>query len=109
MTFDGQQWTYAQLEEHAGRVAERLQQMGVGPGSLVALYVDRSLEMMAGLLGVLKAGGAYIPLDPDFPAERLALMLEDAQPVVLLTEEGMWDNIELPGETAVYLIGGRER
>ena len=106
VVFEDRQWTYAELEAHAGRLAGRLQQMGVGPGSLVALYVDRSLEMMAGLLAVLKAGGAYIPLDPDFPAERLGLMLDDARPGVLLTQEDLVGNVEVPEGTAVCLIEG---
>ena len=79
--------TYAELERRSDELAVHLQQLGVGPESLVGLYVERSLEMMVGLLGVLKAGGAYIPLDPDFPAGRIALVLEDAQPAVLVTQE----------------------
>ena len=104
VSFAGRQWSYAQLEEHADRLACRLQGMGVGSGSFVALYVERSLEMVAGLLAVLKAGGAYIPLDPDFPADRLLLMLEDAQPSVLLTQKALSGNLALPAGMAVCLI-----
>ncbi|MDX1417935.1 MAG: amino acid adenylation domain-containing protein, partial [Candidatus Promineifilaceae bacterium] len=104
VTFARQKWTYAQLEERANHVAQRLQGEGIGPGSLVALYVERSLDMMAGLLGILKTGGAYIPLDPDFPAERLALMLEDAQPAVLLTQQELAGQLKVPADTAVCLI-----
>ncbi len=102
--FEGRHWTYAQLDGRAAKAAHRLQQMGVGRGALVAIYMERSLEMMAGLLGILQAGGAYIPLDPDFPAERLDLMLDDAQPLVLLTQQSLVGKIEPPEGTAVCLI-----
>ena len=58
----------------------------MGPEVLVGLCVERSLEMVIGLLGILKAGGAYVPLDPQYPKERLAFMLQDAQVKVLLTQ-----------------------
>jgi amino acid adenylation domain-containing protein/thioester reductase-like protein len=77
--------TYGELEVRANQLAHHLRSLGVGPGQRVGLYARRSLEMLVGLLGTLKAGAAYVPLDPDFPAARLALMLEDARPAVLLT------------------------
>ena len=83
----GRQLTYVQLNERANQLARTLRGRGVGPGDLVAVAVERSLEMLVAVLGVLKAGGAYVPLDPDFPAARLALMLEDARPKILLTQE----------------------
>ncbi|MCG3148783.1 MAG: D-alanine--poly(phosphoribitol) ligase subunit 1 [Verrucomicrobiae bacterium] len=81
------QLTYRQLDDEANRRAEQLRDLGVGPGRLVGVYVDRSVEMVVGLLAILKAGGAYLPLDPNFPADRLAFMVADAQPVVLLTQK----------------------
>ena len=71
----------------ANRLAQHLQNLGVGPNILVGICVERSLEMLVGLLGILKAGGAYVPLDPAYPSDRLAFMLEDCQPRVLLTQK----------------------
>jgi len=85
----GQSLTYAELEARAARLARHLQALGVGRGGLVAVAVDRSLEMIVAVLAVLKAGGAYVPLDPAYPRERLALMLDDAQPLVVLTKESL--------------------
>jgi amino acid adenylation domain-containing protein/thioester reductase-like protein len=107
VTFEGKQLTYTELEQRSNELALTLQQLGVGPETLVGLYVERSLEMVTGLLGVLKAGGAYIPLDPDFPAERIALVLEDAQPAVLVTQAGMLSNIEPFMGATVYLDSDR--
>jgi len=76
--------TYGQLEARANAVAQRLIDLAVAPERVVGLLADRSLEMMVGLLGILKAGGTYLPLDPAYPRERLRLMLADAQPMLLL-------------------------
>jgi amino acid adenylation domain-containing protein len=78
VTCGGQSLTYAQLDAAANRLAHRLRALGVGPEVLVGVAVERSLDMMVALLGVLKAGGAYVPLDLAFPAERLAVMVEDS-------------------------------
>jgi natural product biosynthesis luciferase-like monooxygenase protein/amino acid adenylation domain-containing protein len=77
--------TYAELNERADRLARRLRGLGVGAGALVGVCTERSAEMIVGMLGVLKAGGAYLPLDPSYPLERLSFMLDDAQAHVLLT------------------------
>src|SRR6185436_1878884 len=82
----GRSVTYAELNARANRLARRLRAMGVGPDRLVGLRSGRSLEMVCGLLAVLKAGGAYVPLDPSYPSERLAMMIEDCRPVVVLSE-----------------------
>ena len=79
-----------ELEEHANQLAHRLQQLGVVPGTLVGICVERSLQMVIGLLAVLKAGGTYVPLDPTYPKERLAFMLDDAV-TVLLTQRDLLD------------------
>ncbi|HLM54822.1 MAG TPA: amino acid adenylation domain-containing protein, partial [Pyrinomonadaceae bacterium] len=81
--------SYAELNEHADRLARRLRSLGVGPGVLVGVCVERSAEMVVGLLGVLKAGGAYVPLDPSYPLERLSFMLDDAKAHVLLTQSSL--------------------
>jgi aspartate racemase len=85
--FDGGRLTYQELNARADEVAHCLRNFDVGPDSLVGLCVDRSLEMVVGLLGILKAGAAYLPLDPTHPVERLAFMANDARVSVLLTVE----------------------
>jgi amino acid adenylation domain-containing protein len=85
--FEGRELTYRELDARANQLARRLRRMGVGPEPLVGICAERSLEMVVGLLGILKAGGAYVPMDPEYPAERLAFMLEDSAVPVLLTQE----------------------
>jgi len=78
--------TYAQLNARANRLAHHLRALGVGPEVRVGVCVEPGLEMMVGVLGVLKAGGAYLPLDPAYPEDRLGYMLQDSAPAVLLTQ-----------------------
>ena len=77
--------SYAALNMRANQLAQRLRQLGVGPDVRVAICVERSLEMVTGMLAVLKAGGAYVPLDPTYPLDRLTFMLADSGPRVVLT------------------------
>ncbi|HKH46416.1 MAG TPA: DUF1800 family protein, partial [Thermoanaerobaculia bacterium] len=84
VVWDGGAFTYRELDRQAGRIARRLRRLGVGPESRVALYLERSAEMVAAVLGVLKAGGAYLPIDLSYPRERLELLLEDAAPVAVV-------------------------
>jgi amino acid adenylation domain-containing protein/non-ribosomal peptide synthase protein (TIGR01720 family) len=86
LVYEDRQLTYRELNERANRLAHHLQSLGVGPELRVAICVERSVEMVIGLLGILKAGGAYVPLDPEYPKERLAFILRDAQASVLLTQ-----------------------
>ncbi|CAG0936136.1 surfactin family lipopeptide synthetase A [Thermoflexales bacterium] len=83
--FENQSITYRELNQRANQLAHYLRRLGIGPDVCVALCADRSLELLIGLLAILKADGAYVPLDPQFPAQRLAFMLADAQVPVLLT------------------------
>ncbi|HEX2324174.1 MAG TPA: condensation domain-containing protein, partial [Chloroflexota bacterium] len=85
--FEGQSLTYGALDARANRLAHYLRRLGVGPEVRVALCVERSLDQVVGLLGILKAGGVYVPLDPAYPAARLSYMLEDAGAPVLLTQQ----------------------
>src|SRR5690606_33880785 len=85
LTFEGETLTYSQLLARAYQVAHRLRAQGAGPGKLVAVCALRSPELVVGLLGVLFSGAAYVPLDPEYPAQRLAFMLTDADPVAVLT------------------------
>ncbi|MFM8277521.1 MAG: condensation domain-containing protein, partial [Cyanobium sp.] len=84
LVFQDRSLTYAELNARANRLAHHLMDLGVRPDDRVAIGVERSVEMVVGLLAILKAGGAYVPLDPSYPAERLAFMLEDSGPVALL-------------------------
>src|ERR1700730_4970864 len=86
--YEGEELSYRELNERANRLAHDLIGRGVGPEDVVGICVERSLEMVVGLLGILKAGAAYLPLDPEYPRQRLALMLEDARPVCVLTMRG---------------------
>nr|WP_318297865.1 non-ribosomal peptide synthetase [Pseudomonas cichorii] len=95
LTFEDTSWSYAQLNARANNIAHYLIGMGVGVEDRVAICVERSLHMVAGLLGILKAGAGYVPLDPDYPADRLAYMLENSEPVVVLSQLSLHDS--LPG------------
>lgn len=82
-----QQMSYAELNENSNRVARYLQSCGVSAESIVGVYIDRSIDMLVALLGIQKAGAAYLPMDPIFPKERLAYMLEDADVNIILSEK----------------------
>jgi len=96
--------TYAELDARSNQLANRLVELGVGRETVVALALGRSAESVISSLAVLKAGGAYLPLDPAYPAERLAFMLNDAQPRVLITCSEVSRNLP-PGSWSVIEIG----
>lgn len=85
--------TYLELNGRANQVAHYLRRIGIGAESIVAVLMERSVEMVVGLLGVLKAGGGYLPLDPQYPQDRLSFMIEDARPQVVLTQERLAESI----------------
>lgn len=85
LTFSGREVSYRELEKSSLQVARYLQQAGIGPDDLVGIYMDRSIEMIVSILGILRAGGAYIPLDPEYPEDRINYMIEDSQVSILLT------------------------
>ena len=93
LIYENQQLTYAELNARANQLARYLKRLGVGPETLIGICMERSLEMVLGLLGILKAGGAYVPLDPYYPAERIALMLDDAKVKVLLTQQRLLETL----------------
>ncbi|MEA2604526.1 MAG: hypothetical protein QOF89_5518, partial [Acidobacteriota bacterium] len=107
VAFEGETLTYGELDARAGRLARRLRGLGVGPEVRVGICVERSLEMMVGLLGILAAGGAYVPLDPSYPADRLAFMLADSQQglelPVLLTQARLLDTLPAHGARVICL------
>ncbi|HVF56635.1 MAG TPA: amino acid adenylation domain-containing protein, partial [Pyrinomonadaceae bacterium] len=103
VVFEGERLSYAQLNRRSNQLASRLRSLGVGPDVLVGVLMQRSAGMVAALLGVLKAGGAYLPLDPTYPAERLNFMLADAQVKVLLTEQDLLEQLTPQGVQTLCL------
>ncbi|MFD7992205.1 amino acid adenylation domain-containing protein [Streptomyces mexicanus] len=101
----GRSLTYRELNAWANRIAHRLARHGVGPESVVAVAAERSPELVAALLGVVKAGGAYLPLDPSYPRERLAHMLRDSRAGVLLVQEAVRGVLPPFDGTALALDG----
>jgi amino acid adenylation domain-containing protein len=91
VTFGEAQLTYGELNRRANQLAHYLRSLGVGPERLVGLCLERSLDTMIGVLGVLKSGGAYVPIDPTYPRDRLAFMIADSRVDVLLTHERLLD------------------
>ncbi|HEU4507416.1 MAG TPA: amino acid adenylation domain-containing protein, partial [Pyrinomonadaceae bacterium] len=87
LIFQGQTLSYADLNRKANQLARHLRSAGVGPEVLVGIMMQRCLDMVVGMLAVLKAGGAYLPLDPEYPRERLAFMMDDSAARVLLTQQ----------------------
>jgi amino acid adenylation domain-containing protein len=103
--FQNRQLTYQELNTKANQLAHYLRSQGVTTETLVGICIDRSLDMLVGLLGILKAGGVYIPLDPAYPAERLAFMLADSQAHVIVTQESLVVKLEqLAGEERRVLV-----
>ncbi|WP_163777850.1 non-ribosomal peptide synthetase [Myxococcus vastator] len=95
--FESRALTYRELDEQANRLANHLRQLGVEPGHRVGIFLERSVELLVGLLGILKAGAAYVPLDPLYPSDRLAHILDDSGVSLLLTEP------ELAAQVPAYL------
>src|ERR1044071_6722947 len=91
--FEDARLSYAELEARANQLAHHLRGLGVGAETVVGLCVERSLEMLVGLIGILKAGAAYLPLDPSYPAERLGFMLEDCGAALVITTAGLGDRL----------------
>jgi amino acid adenylation domain-containing protein/thioester reductase-like protein len=105
LVYEDQILTYGELDRRANRLAHRLRGLGVGPDVVVGVAAERSLELVVGLLAVLKAGGAYLPLDPSYPADRLAFMIEDARLPLLLTQERLRGGLP-QGQAQVLVLDG---
>ena len=103
VVFGDEQLTYRELNYRANQLAHYLQALGVGPEVLVGICVERSLALVVGLLGILKAGAAYIPLDPGYPKERLSFILEDSKVPVLLTQQRLAQVLSADTTKLVYL------
>ena len=101
--FEGQTLTYGELDGRANQLAHVLVERGAGPGVLVGVCLERSLEMVVALLGVLKTGAAYVPLDPTYPKDRLAFMLEDSGTRVLITQDHLAGEVPAGGASLLRL------
>ena len=108
VVFEESSLTYRELDRRSSRLARELRELGCGPESVVAVLMERSLELMVALLGVLKSGAAYLPLDPEYPAERLAWMLGDAAARIVLTQERLLATLPLQAAGALCLEQGWE-
>jgi amino acid adenylation domain-containing protein/non-ribosomal peptide synthase protein (TIGR01720 family) len=106
LVFEGETVSYSELSLRAGRLARRLRRLGCGPDAPVGVLMERSAEMLVALLGVLEAGGAYLPLDPEYPRERLAWMIEDSGVALLLAQEPLLDRLPEHGATVLALEPG---
>ncbi len=104
LILDEQRMGYAELNRRANRLAHRLIELGVSADTLVGVAVDRSLEMIVGLLAVLKAGGAYVPLDPKYPADRLQCMIEDSGLHVLLTQQALLEQQPITADLTLVCL-----
>jgi amino acid adenylation domain-containing protein len=103
VVFEDERVTYAELDARANRLANHLRALGVGPEVRVGVCAERSVELVVALLGTLKAGGGYVPLDPGYPRDRLAYMLGDSRPSVLLTQAHLAERIPPHGARTVLL------
>jgi len=103
VVFEDKQLTYQELNSLSNQIAHHLLSLGVGPEVLVGICTERSLEMVVGLLGILKAGAAYLPLDPTYPQERLNWILEDAHVAVLLTTQQLVKSLKIQVPSIVCL------
>ncbi|MFE6337528.1 amino acid adenylation domain-containing protein [Streptomyces sp. NPDC057798] len=106
VVFEGDRLSYAELDARAERVAGRLTRQGAGPGAVVAVALPRSPDLVVALAAVLRAGAAYLPLDPGYPADRIAFMLDDARPVAVLTDTAT--RSLLPDTATVLTLDGPE-
>ena len=103
VVFEEQQVSYRTLNQRANQLAHYLLELGVQPETLVGICIERSIDMIVGMLAVLKAGGAYVPLDPDDPEERLAFLLEDSQVQILLAQSALKEKPFSLAVTTIYL------
>ncbi|MCE5292590.1 MAG: amino acid adenylation domain-containing protein, partial [Nocardiaceae bacterium] len=102
VSYEGEDLTYAELGERVERLARHLAAMGVGPESFVAVGIRRSIELVVAIYAILRAGGAYVPIDPDHPSERIGYILESSQPVCVLTTRR--DELVLPEDSVVIEV-----
>ncbi|MFJ2703839.1 condensation domain-containing protein, partial [Streptomyces sp. NPDC087428] len=102
LTHGNEQWTYTQLNNRANQLAHHLRNTGITPDTLIAVCLDRSPDLIATLLGILKAGAAFVPLDPEYPTDRITYMVEDAQAPLIITSTHHTNR--LPANTPRLLV-----
>ncbi|GAA1265795.1 hypothetical protein GCM10009677_17400 [Sphaerisporangium rubeum] len=105
---DGGSLTYAELDARANQLAHLLVSRGAGPGTMVAVTLPRTVDLIVALLGVVKSGAGYLPVDPGYPADRVAFMLDDASPVATVTEELLAQSVSSPSHATDVVVGGRD-
>ncbi|MGE6631997.1 amino acid adenylation domain-containing protein [Bacillus sp. NPDC077027] len=103
LSYMDQEMTYQELDEKATALAAYLQSQGIGIGSLVPMLVDRSFEMIVGVLGIIKAGAAYVPMSPDYPDARVKLIVQDTKSAIILTQDHLAHRVEGLAESVLLL------
>jgi amino acid adenylation domain-containing protein len=106
-TFEASSITYRDLNTRANQLAHRLRRMGIGRGALVGVLIERSIEMLVGVLGILKTGATYVPLDPAYPTDRLSFMVDDARISGLVTEEKLAQRLSFQSAAVVKIDADR--
>jgi amino acid adenylation domain-containing protein len=101
--FEGKTITYSELNKRANIVANRLREYGIGRNNIVGLMAKRSIDMMIGLFGIMKSGAAYLPIDPEYPQERIEYMLKDSNSKLLITQENLKDLVKADGIKKLFL------
>ncbi len=101
VVYEDKSLTYRELNERANQVARVLRNKGVSTDNIVAIMVEKSLDMIVGIMGVLKSGGAYLPIDPEYPKDRIEYMLEDSEAIMLLTQKSVSTDISYSGEAII--------
>ncbi|MGW8743699.1 amino acid adenylation domain-containing protein [Streptomyces sp. NPDC055794] len=108
VVYGSQRWTYARVDSEANRLARHLRSLGVGPDVRVGLCLNRSPELLVAVLGILKAGGAYVPLDPDYPAQRIAAMVDGTSCAVTVSREDVSRNLPVQRADAQLVLLDRD-
>src|SRR5699024_4514637 len=108
LVFENEEMSYETLNQKANKLAHLLIEKGVGPEQFVALALPKSCDMVIGLLGILKAGAGYVPLDPNYPSERIAFMMSDAKPSLVITNEAYADKLPENDDIPYFVLDAKE-
>ncbi|WP_342089484.1 AMP-binding protein, partial [Dyadobacter sp. OTU695] len=107
LVFEGRAMSYGELDAASNRLGHYLRGLGVGPESLVGICLDRGMDMIVGILGILKSGGAYVPIDPEYPLERISYMVSDSGVSYVVSSAGLSER--LPATCQVIELDGADR